>query len=318
MTYSPKHIELAFSECATNFVQNLQHEHVLTTFDHFDSAIYGFPRGKLTIITANATTDTTSLLLSMALGMSSVGMFLTRENQQSIIHYTACHYTAGDTVLQWSLRQDLHRLEAVHRQLSNTHFYLCPVMDNQYFYLKYTAYEMVRHNRLNCLFVDWLQLLRLEDIIPTKSLEHRYIIICEQLRRLAAELGVAIVVVADADCNIDYRHYADLLLHYEVDEGGFLFVDNIYGSIPYTPARLTVLRDSFGRTGTFQLYYDPDRHFVAQYPMNDDDNTKKDIDEENQEESNSNTMSEDEYTTSSPTTAPPPASDKEKETDLPF
>jgi hypothetical protein len=85
MTYSPKHIELAFSECATNFVQNLQHEHVLTTFDHFDSSIYGFPRGKLTIITANATTDTTSLLLSMALGMSSVGMFLTRENQQSIV-----------------------------------------------------------------------------------------------------------------------------------------------------------------------------------------------------------------------------------------
>jgi hypothetical protein len=280
MTYSPKHIELAFSECATNFVQNLQHEHVLTTFDHFDSAIYGFPRGKLTIITANATTDTTSLLLSMALGMSSVGMFLTRENQQSIVHYTACHYTAGDTVLQWSLRQDLHRLEAVHRQLSNTHFYLCPVMDNQYFYLKYTAYEMVRHNRLNCLFVDWLQLLRMEDIIPTKSLEYRYIIICEQLRRLAAELGVAIVVVADADANIDYRHYADLLLHYEVDEGEVIIVDNVYGPLPYTPARLTVLRDSYGRKGKFELYYNPDRHLVAPYATSNDYEEDEDDDTE--------------------------------------
>ena len=290
MTYSPKHIEFAFSECATHFVQNLQNEHVPTTFDHFDSAIYGFPQGKLTIIKANATTDTTSLLLSMALGMSSVGMFLTRENQQSIVHYAACHYTAGDSVLRWSLRQDLQQLQSVHRQLTNTHFYLCPVMDNQYFYLKYTAYEMVRHNRLNCLFLDWLQLLRLEDIIPTKSLEHRYIIICEQLRRLAAELNVAIVVVADADYNIDYRHYADLLLHYEVDEGEILMVDNLYGPIPYTPARLTVLRDPFGRTGTFQLYYDPDRHLVAPYLAQKDDEAD----------------------------SPPPTSDKKKETNLPF
>lgn len=290
MTYSPKHIELAFNECATNFVQNLQNEHVPTTFDHFDSTIYGFPRGKLTIIKANATTDTTSLLLSMALGMSSVGMFLTRENQQSIVHYAACHYTAGDSVLRWSLRQDLQQLQSVHCQLTNTHFYLCPVMDNQYFYLKYTAYEMVRHNRLNCLFLDWLQLLRLEDIIPTKSLEHRYIIICEQLRRLAAELNVAIVVVADADYNIDYRHYADLLLRYEVDEGEILMVDNLYGPIPYTPARLTVLRDPFGRTGTFQLYYDPDRHLVAPYLAQKDDEAD----------------------------SPPPTSDKKKETNLPF
>ena len=272
------------------FCSKLANKHVPTTFDHFDSAIYGFPRGKLTIIKANATIDTTSLLLSMALGMSSVGMFLTRENQQSIVHYAACHYTAGDSVLRWSLRQDLQQLQSVHRQLTNTHFYLCPVMDNQYFYLKYTAYEMVRHNRLNCLFLDWLQLLRLEDIIPTKSLEHRYIIICEQLRRLAAELNVAIVLVADADYNIDYRHYADLLLHYEVDEGKILMVDNLYGPIPYTPARLTVLRDPFGRTGTFQLYYDPDRHLVAPYLAQKDDEAD----------------------------SPPPTSDKKKETNLPF
>ena len=280
MSYSPKHIELAFCECASSFVQNLQNEHVPSTFEHFDRALYGFPRSKLTIISANATTDTTSLLLSMALGMPSVGMFLTRENQQSIIHYAACHYTAGDTLLRWSLRQDLHLLESVHNQLTQKGFYLCQVMDNQFFHLKYNAYEMARCNFVNCIFVDWLQLLKLEDIIPTRSLEHKFTIICEQLRRLAAELGVAIVVVADTDSNIDYRHYADLLLHYEVDEGEVIMVDDVYGPLPYTPARLTVLRDSYGRKGKFELYYNPDRHLVAPYVTSKDDEEDEDDDTE--------------------------------------
>ena len=280
MSYSPKHIELAFCECASSFVQNLQNEHVPSTFEHFDRALYGFPRSKLTIISANATTDTTSLLLSMALGMPSVGMFLTRENQQSIIHYAACHYTAGDTLLRWSLRQDLHLLESVHNQLTQKGFYLCQVMDNQFFHLKYNAYEMARCNFVNCIFVDWLQLLKLEDIIPTKSLEHKFTIICEQLRRLAAELGVAIVVVADTDFNIDYRHYADLLLHYEVDEGEVIMIDDVYGPLPYTPARLTVLRDSYGRKGKFELYYNPDRHLVAPYVTSKDDEEDEDDDTE--------------------------------------
>lgn len=280
MSYSPKHIELAFCECASSFVQNLQNEHIPSTFEHFDRALYGFPRSKLTIISANATTDTTSLLLSMALGMPSVGMFLTRENQQSIIHYAACHYSAGDTLLRWSLRQDLHLLESVHNQLTQKGVYLCQLMDNQFFYLKYTAYEMVRCNFVNCIFVDWLQLLKLEDIIPTKSLEHKFTIICQQLRRLAAELGVAIVVVADADFNIDYHHYADLLLHYEVDEGEVIMVDDVYSPLPYTPARLTVLRDSYGRKGKFELYYNPDRHLVAPYVTSKDDEEDEDDDTE--------------------------------------
>lgn len=282
MSYSPKHIELVFCEYASTFVQNLQNAHVPTTFKNFDRALYGFPRSKLTIITANATTDTTSLLLSMALDMSSVGMFLTRENQQSIIHYAACHYSAGDTLLRWSLRQDLHLLESVHNQLTQKGVYLCQLMDNQFFYLKYNAYEMARCNFVNCIFVDWLQLLKLEDIIPTKSLEHKFTIICQQLRRLAAELGVAIVVVADADFNIDYHHYADLLLHYEVDEGEVIMVDDVYGPLPYTPARLTVLRDSYGRKGKFKLYYNPDRHLVAPYVTSKDDEEDEDDDTEDQ------------------------------------
>ena len=280
MSYSPKHIELAFCECASSFVQNLQNEHIPSSFEHFDRTMYGFPRSKLTIISANATTDTTSLLLSMALGMPSVGMFLTRENQQSIIHYAACHYSAGDTMLRWSLRHDLHLLESVHKQLNQTGVYLCQLMDNQFFYLKYTAHEMAKCTFVNCIFVDWLQLLKLEDIIPTKSLEHKFTIICQQLRRLAAELGVAIVVVADVDSNIDYRHYADLLLHYEVDEGEVIMVDDVYGPLTYTPARLTVLRDPYGRKGKFELYYHPDRHLVDPYvTSNDDDDDEDDEDD---------------------------------------
>ena len=270
-TFKVKHICEAYRNRLSNrHFYPLDEPYLSTGITAIDYQIGGFPKGRLTIITAERTTDTTSLISTIALRMSkmleiSTGIMTTSYQQNEKFSRLVLNNVIDkpSDLSKGISKQNITFLENLDLELQKIPLWICNVQDNEYFFLKYQSRYLVVEKRVSCIFVDFLQALVLDDIVPIQSYRQRLRILCEDLGRLAYYLDIPIVVVAHKECDFSFNNYAHLIFEYEV-----LHEEKVTGQLDLPdnmeidtniliPTRLSILFDTYGRTGQFNLVYDP-------------------------------------------------------------
>lgn len=239
-------------------------------FYSLDQLIGGFRNGALTILAGTPGVGTSTLALSIALRQSkrfSVAYVLTNPRSENFkrcvihncvgTHLPEEQYAYYDEVLK-----------------ETQHSSLCLVNDtcDRYHSIKHAIYQQVREYICSCVIVDFLQDIILDDLFPHPDRRKQLNAICADLRSLAYELDISIILLAHAndfpqdlplDCHsatsvlptiydVDVKHSADLVLY--LTTNGCEQLQTQHPS--HTISRLLVMHNAFGEKGEVLLKSD--------------------------------------------------------------
>lgn len=268
--FEPKSIGEAFAERMSRHRYPYDDPVLTTSFISIDRIIGGFSNGKVTIITADKTTNTDALMTSFALRMAKatnrhIALFTTHihQSQKEKFLRTAIN-NAADNSINWSdwreggTKKNAQKMELLGAQLQKIPLLICDVINNEFCYLKYMSWKLVRDKGTICIFVDLLQALKLDEMVSVHSNEHRLQLLCDAFIRLAEELNIPIVLFAHNETSFQFKNYAHLLFDYKVFNGATMssYLNTALcnnGNI--LPAKLSILFDTYGRTGEIDLMY---------------------------------------------------------------
>jgi replicative DNA helicase len=239
-------------------------------FYSLDQVIGGFRKGALTILAGSPGVGTSTLALSIALRQSkrfSVAYVLTNPCsdyfQRCIIHNCVGTHLPEEQYAYY---------DEVLKETQHSSFCLINDTGDKYHSIKHAIYQHVREQICSCVIVDFLQDIILDDLFPHSDRRKQLNAICADLRSLAHELEIPIILLAHAsdlpqnlllDCHsadsvlptindVDAKCSADLVMY--LTTNGCEQIQTQYSS--HTISRLIVLHNAFGGKGEVLLKSD--------------------------------------------------------------
>lgn len=239
-------------------------------FYSLDQVVGGFRKGALTILAGSPGVGTSTLALSIALRQSkrfSVAYVLTNPCsdyfQRCIIHNCVGTHLPEEQYAYY---------DEVLKETQHSSFCLVNDTGDRYHSIKHAIYQHVREQICSCVIVDFLQDIILDDLFPHPDRRKQLNAICADLRSLARELEIPIILLAHAsdlpqnlplDCHstasvlptiydVDAKRSADLVMY--LTTNGCEQIQTQYSS--HTISRLLVLHNAFGGKGEVLLKSD--------------------------------------------------------------
>ena len=185
-------------------VQEQGYQPVLSGFDEIDGITHGWKPGELCVIGGRPSMGKTAFVLSMIRNLSSsnipVALFTAVDSPNlPFLSRVAC--TVLNKEQYWKTEENLKILAESDFASLPVHLYADPKITISF--LRNTCKELVEREGVKCIFIETIQALLASesDGMSKDSME----MVCIELKHLAIELNVPIVITSDLNRGPEYR-----------------------------------------------------------------------------------------------------------------
>ena len=207
-------VEPAFKKILETKESDLYIRGVDCGFKSLNDKLSGFQPSDLIILAARPSAGKTTLALDMARNISvnknvSVGFFSLEMSGDQVIEKMLATESNVDA---WKLRtgrlnddEKNGSLKIAVDKLSKAPFYIDDKANNSIVAIRSTARKMKRENKIDILFVDYLQLITPHDTIKSDSMVNKVTEISRELKQIARELEIPVIALSQLSREIDKR-----------------------------------------------------------------------------------------------------------------
>ena len=251
-----------------------------TGFTQLDDYTGGLKPGEMFIIAARPSIGKISLALNLIAEIAfkrakprPIAFFSLEMTAQQITRRLLCTEARVPESVLWSgrfLDKDKDKLLAAAEKISKAQLWIDPTGGLSIAELRAKARRLVSQNKIEVIFIDYLQLMTCDERIESRQQEVS--MISGGIKKLAKELNIPIVVLAQLNREVDKNSSPNArpkLAHLresgsiEQDADIVTFLhrnrDDSKKQVESTPAELIVEKNRNGRTGIIHLNFFPSR-----------------------------------------------------------
>jgi len=251
-----------------------------TGFSQLDDYTGGLKRGEMFIIAARPSIGKTSLALNLIADIAykrtnprATAFFSLEMTAQQITRRLLCTEAQVPESALWSgrfLERERENLLAAATKISKAKLWIDPTGGLSIAELRAKARRLVSQNKIEVIFIDYLQLMTCDERIESRQQEVS--MISGGIKKLAKELNIPIVVLAQLNREVDKNSSPNArpkLAHLresgsiEQDADVVTFLhrnrDDTKKQVESAPAELIIEKNRNGRTGVIPLNFFPSR-----------------------------------------------------------